>query len=190
MRPRQSPLRSVRRVSQLPPRGRTACLLGMANDQGRQPEHDRCRAARPVQSRSAPSDLNVSVIQTDAWLRQIGPETAKIAYVGRISVGAYAVFERMAVVYRWGTGEDLWGLGDDSCRVSVRYTLGPTTMGPLLSPKVPEKAAQGALWTLCISDAWGVENQPPRGQVRPYRAAFATGESTLGNPAEGSRRGA
>ena len=37
--------------------------------------------------------------------------------------------------------------------------LGPTTPGPLLSPKVPERVVQGAPWTLCINDACGVDSR-------------------------------
>ncbi len=35
--------------------------------------------------------------------------------------------------------------------------LGPTTPGPLLSPRVPERAVQEAAWHTCINDAWGVK---------------------------------
>ena len=68
----------------------------------------------------------------------------------------------MPPVYRWWTGGDLWGPGDDNCRVSVRYTLDPTTVGPLLVPKGPERVAQGLVWTLCIFDAWGVTRKTPQ----------------------------
>ena len=86
--------------------------------------------------------------------------------IGRVSVRVYAVFGRMSVVYRWGTGGDLRGQEDDDSRVSVRYTLAPTFPGPRLSAKVPERARRGVRWHTCINDAWGVKPKArPAGQT-------------------------
>ena len=125
---------------------------------------------------------------TPTWMgerqRHIGPKWAKTAHCARVSVGVFAPFQRIALVYRWWTGGALRGLGDDDWRVSVRYTLGPTIVGPLKSPRVPEKAAQGAPWTLCIIDAWGV--RPKAGHGRSEAGLALNGGS--GNRRRGTRR--
>ena len=44
--------------------------------------------------------------------------------------------------------------------------LGPTTSGPRLTAKVPERIGQWAPWHTCISDAWGVKPKAgPAGRI-------------------------
>lgn len=47
------------------------------------------------------------------------------------------------------------------------HTLGPTTPGPRLTAKDPERAAQGAAWHTCIIDAWGVKPKAAPGGQEP-----------------------
>ena len=106
------------------------------------------------------------------WRRKIGSEWAKTAHCARVSVGVVPC----SGVYRWWKGGDLWGLGDDDCRVSVRYTLGPTTARPRRIPEGPARTGCGPRCHACINDAWGMRlKAAPGGQGRPNRQHRGSG---------------